>query len=110
MMGRWANDDVEVKEVIPAENVERSAMIFEADAEFVYQMIEKAEKMGLSLVGIYHSHPNAAARVSNRDLEFMSLWPGVAWLIISLTEDGIREMKAYIFKKDQAEELRIKVR
>jgi proteasome lid subunit RPN8/RPN11 len=89
--------------------VEKTAVTFEANAEFVYRVIERAEKMGLSLVGIYHSHPNTAAYISTRDMEFMSLWPSVAWLIISLTESGIREVKAYISKKGKVKELRIKI-
>lgn len=109
LVGKRTNADLNVEGVISAENIEKSATIFEIDAEFVYKAIVEAESRELELIGIYHSHPNAGAYVSGRDVKFLTLWPGVAWLIIGVAEDDIRERRAYIYKGGRVEELEIKV-
>jgi proteasome lid subunit RPN8/RPN11 len=35
-----------------------------------------------SIVGFFHSHPDAAAAPSKTDLEHIRLWPEVVWLIV----------------------------
>lgn len=110
LVGKQVNADLNVEEVISAENIEESATIFEIDAEFVYNAIVEAESRGLALIGIYHSHPNASAHVSSRDAEFLALWPDMAWLIVGVTKENIRERRAYIYKGGRIEELEIKVR
>jgi proteasome lid subunit RPN8/RPN11 len=108
LLGKFGENVIEVKEVVEAENVLGSPVAFEVDAELVFKTIKRAEKSGLELVGIYHSHPNIAAYVSARDSEIMKLWPGVAWLIASVVKDRILERKAYVLKNGKTEELEIK--
>jgi len=108
LLGKFGENSIEVKEVVEAENVLSSPVAFEADAELVFKAIKRAEKSELELVGIYHSHPNIAAYVSSRDSEIMKLWPGVAWLIVSVVKDCILERKAYVLKNGKTEELEIK--
>jgi len=108
LLGKFGGNVIEVKEVVEAENVLGSPVAFEADAELVFKTIKRAEKSGLDLVGIYHSHPNIAAYVSARDSEMMKLWPGVAWLIVSVVKGHILERKAYVLKNGKIEELEIK--
>ncbi|MDI6820052.1 MAG: M67 family metallopeptidase [Candidatus Hodarchaeaceae archaeon] len=93
LVGERANADLNVEDVISAENIEESATIFEIDAEFVYNAIVEAESRGLALIGIYHSHPNASAHVSGRDAEFLALWPDVAWLIVGATKEKNQRKK-----------------
>lgn len=106
-LGKFGENVIEVKEVVEAENVLGSPVAFEVDAELVFKAIKRAEKSGLELVGIYHSHPNIAAYVSARDSEIMKLWPGVAWLIVSVTKERVIERKAYMLKDGGVEELEI---
>jgi len=107
LIGKFGGNVIEVKEVVEAENVLGSPVAFEADAELVFKAIKLAEKSGLELVGIYHSHPNIAAYVSARDSEIMKLWPGIAWLIVSASKERVVERKAYILKDGRIEELEI---
>ncbi len=108
LLGKFGENVIEVEEVVEADNVLGSPVAFEADAELVFKAIKRAEKSGLELVGIYHSHPKIAAYVSARDSEMMKLWPGVVWLIVSVVEDHILERKAHVLKNDKTEEIEIK--
>lgn len=107
LLGKFEKNVIEVEEVVEAENVLGSPVAFEVDAELVFKAIKRAEKSGLELVGIYHSHPNIAAYVSSRDSEIMKLWPGVAWLIVSAARERVVERRAYILKDGGIEELEI---
>jgi proteasome lid subunit RPN8/RPN11 len=107
LLGKFRKDIIEVGEIIKAENVLGSPTAFEVDAELVFKAIERSEKSGLELVGIYHSHPNIRAYVSGRDAEIMKLWPGVAWLILSVTQRGVVERKVYTLKEEKIAELEL---
>ena len=107
LLGKFGKNVIEVEEVVEAENVLGSPVAFEVDAELVFKAIKRAEKSGLELVGIYHSHPNIAAYVSSRDSEIMKLWPGVAWLIVSAARERVVERKVYIRKDGKIKELEI---
>ena len=107
LLGKFGKNVIEVKEVVKAENVLGSPVAFEVDAELVFKVIKRAEKSGLELVGIYHSHPNLAAYVSARDSEIMKLWPGVAWLIVSAAKERVVERKAYMLDNGGIKELKI---
>ncbi len=107
IFGKSSEDVIEVEEAVEAENVLGSPVAFEADPEFVFKAVDRAERSGFELVGIYHSHPNIHAYVSARDAEIMNLWPEVAWLILSVVKDRVLERKAYILKKSKVEELEI---
>ncbi len=107
LLGKFGKNVIEVKEVVEADNVLGSPVAFEADAELVFKTIKRAEKSGLELVGIYHSHPNLSAYVSARDSEIMKLWPGVAWLIVSSTKERVIERRAFVLKDAGIEALEI---
>ena len=50
-----------------------------------YQRIEcDADRRGLQVLGIYHSHPDAAAQPSQFDLD--NAWPELSYLIVSVTK------------------------
>lgn len=109
LFGRLSEGAIKVEKAVEAENVLGSPVAFEADPEFVFRAIDRADQGGIELVGIYHSHPDIAAYVSTRDLEVMKLWPGVAWLILSVTKGRVLGRKAYILDKGKIEELEIEV-
>ena len=109
LIGKFGVGTIEVHKVAEAENVLGSPVAFEADPEFVFKAIDRAERSGLELVGIYHSHPNIAARVSSKDAEIMKLWPEVAWLILNVVGDRVLERKAYVLKNGEIEELELVV-
>lgn len=105
LFGKFGEDTIEVREIVEAENMLGSPVSFEADPEFVFKAVDRAERGGLELVGIYHSHPNIAAYVSARDSEVMKLWPEVAWLILSVAKGRVLDRKAYAFENGKIQEL-----
>ena len=52
-----------------------------------------ARRSGLEVIGIWHSHPDQPARLSNDDLE--SAWGGWIQLIVSVGPDGARDLRAW---------------
>ena len=110
LLGEFREKAIEVREIVRAENVLASPVAFEANAELVFKAVDRAERSGLELVGIYHSHPGLGAFVSARDAEFMKLWPSVAWLILGTSEKRVEERKAYVLEGGKVVELEIEVR
>lgn len=55
---------------------------------------EFAEKNGLSLMGVFHSHPDAVAEPSDRDLR--SALPNFLYLIVSVGNDVASEARLWI--------------
>lgn len=109
LLGEFGKEVIEVKEVVRAENVLASPVAFEANAELVFEAIDRAERGGLELVGIYHSHPGLHAFVSARDAEFVKLWPGVAWLILGTDQKRVGDRKAYVLKEGKVVELEVEI-
>jgi len=109
LIGKIGKGIFDVKEVIQAENVHKSEVSFEADAELVYRAVNAAEVKELELIGIYHSHPNMRAYISAADAEIMKLWPNVAWLVLGVSKKRIIEKKAFMLKDGKIVVLEIKI-
>lgn len=108
LFGKLDKDAMEVMSSVEADNLLGSRTAFEVSPEFMYAQYKRAEKKGLDLVGIYHSHPNVPAYVSSRDLEFMRFWADAAWLILSVGEGRVIERRAYMHRRGEIVELGIK--
>lgn len=52
-----------------------------------------ATASGLQIVGVYHSHPNLAARPSSYDQEHA--WPWYRYLIVSVIGGAVREERVW---------------
>jgi proteasome lid subunit RPN8/RPN11 len=105
LIGKMEKGVFDVKDVIHAENVHKSRVSFEVDAELVYLVVDAAEAKKLELIGIYHSHPNMKAYISARDAEIMKLWPNVVWLVLATIGRKIAEKKAFVLKEGKVAEL-----
>jgi proteasome lid subunit RPN8/RPN11 len=74
------------------------------DAIAAYNAISE---QGDDIVAIYHSHTKSAAYPSRTDVELAELWPGTAFIIVSLA-GGADELRAF-FLSDGIEELELVV-
>jgi len=110
MIGKVKEDVFYVEKVVPADNIHRSNVSFEADAEFVYRAIDEAEAKGLELIGIYHSHPNMRAHISARDAEMMKLWLNVAWLVFGVAREKIIEKRAFVLSEGKVTGLELAIK
>lgn len=61
------------------------AALLEADAE--------AQRLGLDIVGVWHSHPDHPARPSETDREMA--WPGWSYLIVSVGAQGVADWRSW---------------
>ena len=77
---------------------------FRIDSQELINGYLRAEKMGLNVVGIFHSHP-APPIPSSTDKIFMEINP-VVWLIYSTLTN---ESRAYIFEQKKVREVRLRV-
>jgi len=58
-----------------------------------------AERQGLEVVGIYHSHPNAPAKPSEFDTRHA--WPTMSYVVMSIRDSQIEDTKSWILKDDR---------
>lgn len=73
---------IHISEVFLAENLQKSPTRFTISNEELIKAYSQAEKAGLDVVGIFHSHPHSEALPSATDRKFMLVNP-VAWIIFS---------------------------
>lgn len=67
----------------------------------IYMKIERdADKRGLQVLGIYHSHPDVAARPSQFDLDHA--WPNFSYLIVSMAKGKAVESNSWRLRDDRS--------
>jgi [CysO sulfur-carrier protein]-S-L-cysteine hydrolase len=98
-------NEIQVKETLSMKNSDASPTTrFRIDSQELINGYLRAEKMGLNVVGIFHSHP-AQPIPSSTDKIFMEINP-VVWLIYSTLTN---ESRAYIFEQEKIREVRLSV-
>ncbi|MGO9244210.1 MAG: Mov34/MPN/PAD-1 family protein [Verrucomicrobiia bacterium] len=66
-----------------------------------YRKIEReADKRGMDVLGIYHSHPDVAARPSQFDLDHA--WPNFSYLIVSVVKGKAVESNSWRLRDDRS--------
>ena len=96
LLGKTNEETWETTEIFLTENMDKSEINLTVSNEQLLEGYTKAEEKGLSVVGIFHSHPKSEPSPSNTDIEFMKGNP-VPWVIYSgLTND----MKAYLLESE----------
>ena len=85
LLGRDDDQDRTLVEALPAGNAFESAQRthrFTIAPEQILSVEREADRRGLSVVGIYHSHPDSPARPSAYDRE--QAWPFYSYWIVSV--------------------------
>lgn len=107
LLGNNTNKENEIQ-VIESLSMKNSDALpttrFRIDSQELINGYLRAEKMGLNVVGIFHSHP-APPIPSSTDKIFMEINP-VVWLIYSTLTN---ESRAYIFEQEKIREVRLSV-
>lgn len=73
---------------------------FEIDPLELVKADRAARGAGLSVIGFYHSHPDAPARPSEYDREHA--WPGYCYIIVSVQKGQPAEMKNWRLREDRS--------
>ncbi len=86
--GLLAMDGVDVVRVYPAENIEPSPTSYRLDPTAHYRALSDAEANGWTLGGVFHSHPNGPAAMSQTDLK-RAIDDQWIYLVYSVTTDRL---------------------
>src|SRR5580698_1509352 len=105
MLGQHGN----VTEVIPADNQRTGEAAKGGEGAhnrylidpLAYLMIERAaDERKLQVLGIYHSHPDVAAKPSKFDLDHA--WPDFSYLIVSICKGKAVESNSWKLRDDRS--------
>ncbi len=102
LVGKADGDAVTVTRTVPAANTRADSPRnrFEIDPGELVKTDRAARAEGLSVVGFYHSHPDAAAMPSEFDREHA--WPGYCYVIVSVQQGRSAEMRSWLLRDDRA--------
>jgi proteasome lid subunit RPN8/RPN11 len=75
-------------------NTDASNEHFMMDPKEQFTVVKDLRAKGLSMLAIYHSHPETPARPSEEDIR-LALTPDISYLIISLADIDNPEIKSY---------------
>lgn len=103
LLGYAQDDDVTVQDVIEVENVfdtEEQYHRYAMTPQNWMQIEDQADERGMTLVGYYHSHPNAPAIPSEYDREHAL--PHFAYVITSVRDGEAVDMRGWKLKDDRS--------
>ena len=96
LFGKEESNIATVKEIFLTENTENSPVNFTISNEELLLGYQEAERKGLDVIGIFHSHPHSEARPSSTDKKFMMINP-VVWVIFSNVQD---QLNAFVLESE----------
>jgi proteasome lid subunit RPN8/RPN11 len=102
LLGQEGPDGRQVVAVLPLENTRTDARRnrFLVDAAGVLAAEREAARRGLTLLGWYHSHPDAPARPSAYDCEHA--WPWYSYVIVSVQQGQPAALTSWRLQEDRA--------
>ncbi len=83
-------------------NTERAHDRFDLDPKDYLRLDREAQRRGLEIVGVYHSHPDHPARPSQTDLE--RAWEGYSYVIVSVHQGEIADFNSFELKSGAFEQ------
>jgi proteasome lid subunit RPN8/RPN11 len=104
LLGKDADGQRTIRALVPIENS------FEADEQYhrflitpeaMFQAEKEARRQRLDVLGVYHSHPNEAARPSAYDRDHAA-WTAWSYIIVSVRAGGAAEMRAWTLRDDRS--------
>ena len=96
LFGKEKSNISTVSEVYLTKNTEDSPVNFTISNEELLHGYQEAERKGLDVVGIFHSHPHSEAKPSSTDKKFMTINP-VVWVIFSNKQD---QLNAFVLESE----------
>jgi len=86
--GYLAGTGDEVKKLYRMTNIDQSPEHFSFDPKEQFAVLKEARRDNMELIGVYHSHPESPARLSEEDLKLLKD-PRPVYLIVSLMDDQV---------------------
>jgi [CysO sulfur-carrier protein]-S-L-cysteine hydrolase len=75
-------------------NTDASNEHFMMEPKEQFAVVKDLRTKGLSMLAVYHSHPETPARPSEEDIK-LALTPDVSYVIISLADAAVADIKSY---------------
>ncbi len=114
--GLLAGRGGEVKKLYRLRNADNSEVTYALDSAEQLRAIKEIEKAGLELTAIYHSHTGSPAFPSSTDVARAFFpgtreenFPGVTYVIASVSENSLHELRAFLIRKEGIEEIEIRL-
>jgi [CysO sulfur-carrier protein]-S-L-cysteine hydrolase len=93
--GMIGGHDGVAERVVRVENAAASPLRYEMDPQGQFDALKEIEADGGELLGIYHSHTKSAAYPSQTDVNQGQNWPEQAYVIVSLADPEVADVKAF---------------
>jgi proteasome lid subunit RPN8/RPN11 len=107
--GLLAGRDGVITQAFSATNIAASrATSYEIAPEELFRLMREFRGAGLTMMGIYHSHPNSKNEPSPRDVE-LAYFPDVPYFIISPQPNAPNPIRAFSIRGNGFTELQIEV-
>ncbi|RDH81443.1 MAG: hypothetical protein DIZ80_15280 [endosymbiont of Galathealinum brachiosum] len=101
--GLISNNTEDKYQVYPVNNIANNAhSIFEMDPQQQINAFKLIREKQQTLFAIYHSHPDSDATPSAKDLHDAA-YKDTLNIIISLSTEGVLDMRAYFYQQDKIE-------
>ena len=102
LLGVLEGNAVQVSHLLPIDNkreAEAQYNRYELSPQDFARAELEADKQGISLVGVFHSHPDHPARPSEFDRDHA--WPNFTYLITSVEKDKAKVTTAWRLRPDR---------
>jgi proteasome lid subunit RPN8/RPN11 len=115
LIGYVGEDGPRVTRALPCPNVaapETRTHRFSIDPRAVLNVRKSLRGSQETVIGFFHSHPDAPAAPSVTDMEYIRLWPETVWLIVPVFAGDATQPRAWWLDdadEPQARELAVEV-
>lgn len=106
--GILAGKDEVVSRIYPMTNTDGSPTTFFMNPEEQLRVFKQMRKMGIEMLGIYHSHPASSAYPSKRDCD-LAYYEEASYLIISLANRDRPEVRSFKIKQRKIKKEKLKI-
>lgn len=101
LIGRANGSSTVIERLLPVKNERQDSRHnrFLIHPETVLAAHKEARRLGLDVVGYYHSHPDHPAQPSEFDREHA--WPGLSYLIVGVAGGKVAEERSWRLSDDR---------
>ncbi|MBM3243083.1 M67 family metallopeptidase [Candidatus Poribacteria bacterium] len=105
--GILAGKDGKVLKVYKMTNTDKSPSTFFMEPQEQFEAMKDMRRLGMEMMGIYHSHVASPAYPSPRDVK-LAFYPDVCYVIISLNDKENPQVRTFRIQEENISEEEIK--
>ncbi len=106
--GILAGKDNKAEKLFEMTNADNRSDQFMMEPKEQFTVVKNIRSAGLEMLAIYHSHPETPARPSPEDIR-LAFTPDVIYLIVSLRDTKVPDVKGFVKENGMLTEVPIKV-